>query len=208
MLRSIMVLEGPWDGEDVGSESLWPFIQQFAQAAELAAFHRTFFDTASFRHWLGTFHKNNDAPQSRLLYVAAHGSPGKIEGLAGGIQRRTVFAALRKAKSLRYVHFGCCDFGQPANLVEALQKSKHLQWAAGYCREVDWVDATVFDILFWNRLLRDEDDEETQRVHFYSLMRTFLVRDVNGLADKLGFVVAYRRGDAIEVLAPPYQVES
>ncbi len=202
MIECIFVLEGPWDERSIAPESLWPFVHQFAEVAGVHSFHRSFSDRKSFRHWLKVFNRHKKAPTNRILYIATHGSPGQLGGLFGGIQTKTIFKAICKAKSLQGVHFGCCEFGRPARLRQVLEEAKDLTWAAGYGCDIEWVDSTLFDIIFWNCLLPDEDVPGT---HFYTRMKQFL-HDVGGLADRLQFSVAYRRGDVIELLEPPYVV--
>jgi hypothetical protein len=189
MFRSILVLEAPWDAESVRSKSVWPFVSEFANAANLQAYHHIFYDKKTFCHWVKRFNSRiEDIPTPKLLYIAAHGTPGRIAGING----KTINETLRKARNISYVHFGSCLFGNEYNLESLLQTAKHIKWAAGYQREVDWIDATIFDIMLWRRIATREEHNKGKK--FFSLANE-LISEVSGLAEKLDFRLQYRIGE-------------
>lgn len=193
MFKSILVLESPWDAESVDSPSVWPMVREFAAARGVKAFHRTFLDRASFKHWVEAYN-DEDLPSPKLLYIASHGNNGRISGLQKDINRATIISALSAAENISFAHFGSCLFGSKKNLDELLESAKHLRWAAGYTATVDWVDSTLFDILFWGRI--ESRDEKTKGRKTHTLVCD-LLEEVHGLANSLGFRLHYRYGDDI-----------
>ena len=130
----------------------------------------------------------------KLLYVAAHGTKGRIATLKEWINGKTIANALLSAKNIRYVHFGSCLFGSDANLKYLLKRAKHLKWAAGYAETVDWVDSTLFDIMLWGRIAFRTNENKGQQVH--TLVKT-LLSQMPAFAKELGFRLQYRFGKNI-----------
>jgi hypothetical protein len=196
MFKSILVLESPWDTASVKSKSVWPFVSEFAKAMDLRAFHQAFSDKISFCHWINVFNKEKAASQ-KLLYVAAHGTDGRISGLQKAINGTTIVTALKKAKNVKYVHFGSCLYGSESNLASLLRTAKHISWAAGYDKSVDWVDSTLFDVMLWGRIARR--DAETKGLRTHTLAQE-LMKEIPGLAQNLGFRFQYRYGKNVKSL--------
>lgn len=188
MFKSILVLESPWDTGSVKSTSVWPFVSEFAKIAKLDAYHQVFSDRASFIHWISCYNKEN-LHSPKLLYVAAHGIEGRIAGLRRDINGQTIIGALKKAKGIKYAHFGSCLFGSEDNLAALLNSAKHMQWAAGYDKTIDWIDSTVLDILLWRRIAFRDDTSTALKTH--TLVKQ-LFTEIPGLSDSLGLRFIYR----------------
>ena len=193
MFKSLLVLESPWDNKRIPSVSVWPFVSGFANVLGVKAYHQTFLNQASFCHWVSLYNKEKMAGD-KLLYVAAHGSGGRIATLRKGMNGATIISALKKAKSISYVHFGSCLFGSDENLTALLTAAKHLKWAAGYGSSVDWIDSTAFDLLVWGRLAERSEGEAGK--HFHTVARRLLLQ-TKGLAKELEFRFQYRWGGDI-----------
>ena len=193
MFKSILVLEAPWDSDSLKSKSVGPMIREFAAVRGIKAFHQTFFDKASFEHWIKAYDEEVIAGP-KLLYIACHGGNGQLAGLSKHLNRTSIQTAVRAARNISFVHFGSCLFGSEKNLRELLDSAPHLRWVAGYDKEVDWVDSTLFDILLWSRI--ESRDEDTHRKKTHTLASE-LIDQVKGLADQLGFRFQYRYGDGI-----------
>lgn len=194
MFKSILALESPWDSTKVDSKSVWPFVSEFARATGLRAFHQSFSDKASFQHWVRRFNKDKDVPQGKLLYVAAHGSEGRVSGLRRSINGSTIAKAIAGAKSIRYAHFGSCFFGTEQNLTTLLQTAKQLHWVAGYDKQVEWIDSTLFDIMLWGRIAFRDRDTKGQKSH--TVVKS-LISQMPQFATELGFRLQYRYGKTI-----------
>lgn len=180
-----------WDANSVDSPSVWPMVREFAAVRGIKAFHRTFLDRASFKHWVEAYN-NQDLSGPKLLYIASHGNNGRLSGLQKDINRATIISTLSGAKNISFVHFGSCLFGSENNLDELLDSAQHLRWAAGYTASVDWIDSTLFDILFWGRI--ESRDENTKGRKTHTLVSD-LLHEVHGLANTLGFRLHYRYRD-------------
>jgi len=196
MFKSILVLEAPWDSNSLESSSVWPMIREFAAVRDIKAFHQTFFDKASFEHWIKAYDEMAIAGP-KLLYIACHGSNGQLAGLSKNLNRTSIHKAVQAARSVSFVHFGSCLFGSEKNLQKLLDAAPQLRWVAGYGKEVDWVDSTLFDILLWGRIESRDEDSYRRKTH---TLASELIGQVQGLADQLGFHFHYRYGDAIRQL--------
>lgn len=199
MFRSILVLESPWESKSVKSTSVWPFISEFANAMDLYAYHQIFTDTKSFCHWINVFNKEKNITMPKLLYVAAHGGVKQICALENKINGSTIIEKLKKSKTINYVHFGSCLFGNIGNLELLLKKVKHIKMAAGYKETVDWVDSTAFELMLWQRIVTREEDTKNLKLH--TIVNKFVDDEVPDLAKNLGFRCSYRYGKGIKTIA-------
>jgi len=111
------------------------------------------------------------------LYVAAHGDFGKIEapdgsGLSRTFLRNTFCEVNRRRRRLKGVLFGSCKFGDEYNLIDILRPSKvrgetftnRLVWAAGYDHEIEYTRSSLFDIYFYDLILRMNGKSEIARL--------------------------------------------
>ncbi|MGE5412256.1 MAG: hypothetical protein ACM3MI_14945 [Clostridiales bacterium] len=194
MFNSILVLESSWEENTIKSTSTWPFVSGFATVANIEAYHRIFTDKDSFEKWVRVFNKDRSIGDQKLLYIASHGSLGRI----AGINRQTICNLLSKCHNIKYVHFGSCLFGQVSNLEWVLDNNRHLKWTAGYECEVDWIDSTLFDLLMWNRIYRIKPDDKESK--FIKPIKKLLSETID-LNKNLEFNFVYRKEDkTIEVL--------
>jgi len=176
---------------------VWPFVSEFAKEMDLRAFHQVFSDKTSFCHWIKIFNKEKSA-SPKLLYVAAHGTDGRIASLKKGINGTSIVTALKKAKNIKYVHFGSCLYGSERNLASLLGTAKHIRWTAGYEKQVDWLDSTLFDVMLWGRIApRDPKTTKGQKSHM--LAKKFM-NEIPGLVQNLGFRFQYRYGKNVKSL--------
>jgi hypothetical protein len=111
------------------------------------------------------------------LYVAAHGDFGKIEasdgsGLSRTFLRNTFCEVNRRRRRLKGVLFGSCKFGDEYNLIDVLRPSKvrgetftnRLIWVGGYDQEIEYTRSSLFDIYFYDLLLRTSGRTEIVRL--------------------------------------------
>ena len=193
MFRSILVLESPWDSASVKSTSVWPFVSEFAKVRGIDAFYQTFSNAEAFKHWIACYNKEK-LSEPRMLYVAAHGTEGRISGLKRSMNATSIEQVLAKAKNISHVHFGSCLYGTERNLQSLLLKAKHLTSAAGYEKPVEWVDSMLLDIMLWGRVVGRDDSNKNIKTH--TLIRN-LLKEIPGLSQGLGFHFRYRYGKQI-----------
>ena len=191
MIKSILVLESPWDTESLRAQSVWPFVSEFCHIMGIEPLYRTFHDSASLSHWVDVYHHEHQG-SSKLLYIAAHGHRSRLSALTS-VNHSTVADILKRAKSIDYVHFGSCWFGNEESLTRLMKSARHVRWIAGYDTDISWVESTLFDILFWHRVLFRDDDHKGK--HQATLMNELYQN--NPLAKEMGFTICHRRGRTV-----------
>lgn len=190
----ILVLECPWDSESVECVSVWPFFKEFANASGTKAYFQAFNDKKSLKHWIDVFDGKSGGGK-KLLYIAAHGEEGRISGLRNAINATTILNMFVECKSIDYVYFGSCFFGTDRNLASLLDANQNLKWVAGYTAPVDWINSTLFDLLFIRRVLIRGDEDKGRSQH--TLAIDFIEGETLGLSNKLSFNFNYRYDNKI-----------
>lgn len=191
MFKSLLVLEGSWEQKISKSYSVWPFISEFTnQNGNFKAYHKVFSDKNSFESWVSAFNKETAIEKPKLLYIASHGSQGRVNQ----INRQTIINLLKSCKNISYVHFGSCDFGSENNLTQIMDEVKHLKWVAGYETEIDWLQSTLYDLLFWNSIMNSKN-QVSDRVLIKRVRN--LINETEGLSNSLKFNLFLRDEDNI-----------
>jgi hypothetical protein len=168
MPLTILVLENPWNANTFDSLSVLPFVEGLARYSpdSVRVFTKPFYHAEELGHWLADFRRPRRGIGRRVVYVAAHGTAGRVGGLpdgTGAINFRTFHHLLRSAGHIEGVHLGCCDFGNIENAERILRpdrrRARHVpcRWVAGYDRYIDWFQSTLVDLVFWRELLRRSD---------------------------------------------------
>jgi hypothetical protein len=151
--NAILILEQPWFGlgENPNRASVYPFFLGLEKLTDnVKVYHTVFYEKISFRQAL------DDLSTARFdnlfLYVAAHGSGGKIAGL----QSKGVFADIKRiAETVNIVGavIGSCFSGtRPENFVRCMAGSR-LTWMVGYNCAVDWLPATLIDLSIFSSMI-------------------------------------------------------
>lgn len=137
----------------------------------------------------------------RYLYIAMHGNEGGIvphdgETLSVTVLRNTLVRAKQQRKSLRGLYLGCCDFGTVEMASKLFEKDISPTWIAGYSTEVDWLQSSALDMLFFSTLIsplrNGVRETEMQRIRRVVGM---IHSAVPGLVESLGFGVFVRDSD-------------
>ena len=97
------------------------------------------------------------------IYFATHGSKGKIHlyNKSDIIEINEISDIIRDTKShsernISGVYFGSCSTINDANAKLFLNSNNSLNWIAGYQKNVDWIDSTVLDTLFFQYLFNNK----------------------------------------------------
>lgn len=193
IIKTIFILESSWDYKNpLDNSSVVPFVNEFGRQRSINVHYQFFTDKKSFCHWINEFDKTKKP--NALLYIASHGNKGSLDGLTTSIKRTTILSTLKKLKYIKYIHFGTCFFGNKENLLSLVNRSKQLQWVAGYSKEIDLLNSTLFDLLLWNRLIWKEDIDKSKLTH--TIVSDLAEKHSEGLTNELGFVFAYKyRGE-------------
>lgn len=182
-MDQLLVLESNWNDSQLKDFSVWPFFKEFSNVMGIEAHHKSFSDLNTLRHWVNVYDQSRSA--KKVLYIASHGSEGRIYGLNKAINHSSLTQMLKECKNITHVLFGCCSFGGQNNLIDIVHKSPSLKFASGYEKEVDWIDSTLFD-LFVLRMIYDKDGRALH-TRMYNLMDSENPR----MADNLEFKFAY-----------------
>ena len=119
------------------------------------------------------------ARKSRNLYIVAHGDENSICGAEqreeNNIRRAEFRNMLRKNISVRGTRLdglfvGSCEFMNQANAEFLFEKHEgknvKVHWVAGYSKTIDWIEASVVDLFFWNTYYEqgDRKGNESKRI--------------------------------------------
>lgn len=182
-MDQLLVLESNWNEDELDDVSVWPFFKEFCNVMNIKAHYKNFSDIKTLRHWVSIYDESRS--NKKVLYIASHGSDGRIHALGKAINHSSIRQILSECESITHVMFGCCSFGGQNNLIDIVEKSNSLKFASGYEKEVDWIDSTLFDLI----VMRMIYDRDTKALHtkMYNLM------DIKNskMADDLEFKFAY-----------------
>lgn len=98
--------------------------------------------------------------QTQVLYLATHGDESSIGGATGHTisrsELRNRITAHNNTKQVKGLFLGTCLMGN-ASLAKFLLEhpGTNLDWVAGYREEVDWVDGSAIDMIFFSKLAEE-----------------------------------------------------
>ena len=152
MVASVYVLEGAWD-KPVEAPQLLPYFSAYEQShREVRVFHRTIRTHSDISYYLSKIPQRSRS----FVYVACHGQVGLLDPSDKENQMpvAVIKEALKSAKeeSVSFLHFGCCEFVQPAEgprrqfLASLADSVDGGRWVSGYTKEVDWLPSTLLDL--------------------------------------------------------------
>ncbi len=207
MSASVYVLEGAWE-KPVEVPKVLPYLHAYEQShREVKIFHRTIRNQADVAYYVSKIPKNSRS----FVYVACHGQVGllhpsdKKNQLPVAGVREALGAA--KENSIAFLHFGCCEFVQPAEgsrrrfLSDLANSVVGGLWVSGYTREVDWLPSTLFDLALISEVYVPWRRKPNYLAAARKRAATF-VESYEQLARSLGFSALYRVGKAITLFPP------
>jgi hypothetical protein len=103
------------------------------------------------------------------LYIGAHGDDTSIGGIGGEtISRTELRNILNKTNSQRGIsglYFGSCLVATQPNASFWLteQTTTGLKWIAGYSKNVDWIDSSAVDMIFWSKYLHERKTNRSRK---------------------------------------------
>lgn len=136
--------------------------------------------------------------ECRYLTLAMHGDEqGKTLTLLNGDELtkrelRDLLVEIHRTQGakLRGLHLGSCYFGTD-DLADYLFRSDiGINWIAGYSKEIDFIESSAMDLLFFNELLRWSDVTEIQRIE---QVASRVSEIAPGLVSSLGFGIFTRK---------------
>jgi len=98
------------------------------------------------------------------VYIGAHGGEGSITGLGNNEISRTklrnILARNNVKGTISGLYFGSCliaNFSSAEFLLhnKDIDKDTRLKWIAGFANEVDWIDSSAIDMIFWSKYIQE-----------------------------------------------------
>lgn len=150
----------------------------------------------------------------KYLCLAMHGNGDGLHLMNGERLSRTelrnvlIRIKTTRGSKLDGVYLSSCIFGTHQLADFIFQQSASVSWIAGYSEEVDWLDSSALDLLFFNHLVWSEASTEAEKIKEVAKRITEVAP---GLARELGFGIYVRKqgtGGAKNLLAPIHLVEA
>ena len=145
---------GEWFDTMKNKNSVEPILQLLHDSPLAVPFiHRDIATEVEFRYYIRkwTQSKQKDYP---ILYLAFHGSPGciyltKENGHSMAFYTDDLFALLQDKCHKRVIHFGACSvLDMHGHKVNKYLRDSCAVAISGYENDVDWVAASVFEMLY------------------------------------------------------------
>lgn len=143
------IFEGTWWGP---RET--PLVLPFLQALEaldrgLSLSHRTFRSAEDLQYWFARIPKGERA----FVYIACHADGDDLQPVDGRsrVTRDQLLDALKAAKpnAIEFLHFGACEFVDPANRrarLKELAEASGARWVSGYVKTIYWLPSMLLDL--------------------------------------------------------------
>ena len=204
--KHLVVLEGRWyDQYNVSLRGTFDLLSDLLYDTPHGYYHESFCD----RHSLaGIIERVGAWPETRVLYVGAHGTEsalqGSLDGDAGLVKRGKLRRALLGLdRGYHGLFVSACAFMTSESAVFMLSK-KHgeypaIKWVAGYSTDVDFIESTALELFFLKHLL--EDYEPGAWVRSLDRACENISESMRGLVRSTGFRV-YRRKDHSNEIVP------
>lgn len=192
----IAVIEGKWwPRSNVSVRALFDLVSEMAtdnphgyhyeMANSEAALKEAIPRIAGYRH-------------CHYLCLAMHGDHDGLQLLNGERLSRTelrnllVRIAAKKGSKFQGLYLSACTFGTQSLADHLFAQPSGIEWVAGYAEEVDWLDSTALDVLFFNQLVYAEASTERRKI---SDVSDHLLKIAPGLVQALGFGIYVRGRD-------------
>ena len=134
--------------------------------------------------------------ECRYLYIATHGDEHGLSLLNGdSFPKRTLrdcLVQIRKTPQsrLRGLHLGSCLFATNSLASYLFHEDVGINWIAGYSEEVDWLQSSALDLLFFNELMKFDDSAEVRVIRSVA---EEICRLARSLSSELGFGIFARK---------------
>lgn len=144
--------------------SVAPFVEGFMRWSLDVTMYVRYFYRNELGVWLKDFSRRRRGVGRRVVYIASHGTRGRLGGLPDGsaaVNFQTFLQMLRQTPGLDGVHLGCCCLGNSKNAALLLHADRRrrprvaCRWVAGYGGDIDWFDSMLIDLSFWRFVLMD-----------------------------------------------------
>ncbi|MDR7024373.1 hypothetical protein [Pseudomonas peli] len=160
------VIESRW--WDEGNHSVRPLFEALAgiHYGNPAAFYYDMFSEKKSLEAALQMRCQDD--QTEVVYLATHGDESNIGGATGHTISRTelknMITNCNHTKQVKGLYLGTCLLGN-TSLAKFLLESPttNLEWVAGYREEVDWIDGSAIDMIFFSKLAEEYRKNASRR---------------------------------------------
>jgi hypothetical protein len=199
----LVVLEGEWwPNSNVSVKSLFDVLVDINFDSPHSYYFSSFANHEALRDILAA--ECGHHTKEKYLYIATHGDASQIAGSVKVMSRTLFRNTLQKLGThMKGVYLGACLFGHNYNaefLFGEQGVPPTVTWIAGYGMEIDWIDSSVLDVLFWNTLFRlERSHHDASPVELIKHVCEQIWKDAPGLIERLQFQVFVRhRGPGTE----------
>lgn len=192
----IAVIESKWfEGSNVSVRGLFDLVADLATDTPHAYHYEMSCSEAALKEAIPRVAKYKDC---RYLCLAMHGNERGLQLMNEEQVTRTELKNMlsrikaTRGASLAGIHMGSCMFGTRDIADKLFSAPTDLKWMSGYTKEIDWVESSALDLLFFNNIVRLNGSSltEIQRIHFVA---DKIKENVGGLAASLGFGIYVRK---------------
>jgi len=167
--KNIACLESLWDKDIENRLSVSPILELVSKMDGVKYTYLTCSTIEEFKYNLTLLKRKRGYG---ILYLAFHGSPGKIILAKSTIEIETLATFMGKGFKDWIIHFGSCGtIGARKDRIKTFIKATDVSMVLGYKKDVDWIDSAALDLLildwlqeykdmnkFWRMLKRDYKD--------------------------------------------------
>lgn len=147
---------------------------------------------------------------TEVVYLATHGDEKSFAGVGDvSISRtelRNAFAAANGKRQMKGLFLGTCLAGNHDMAEFMLDKSSGLDWVAGYREEVDWIDGSAIDMIFFSRLAEQYVANVSRKKKKFTALEmahaaaSDLLKLVSGAHSKYGFNLYHVEGKKLSAM--------
>ena len=190
--KGIFCLEGHWESDLRDLTSVEPALRLLREAIDVPSIHRRVGTRPEFEFYLAKWVQKKYRKHP-ILYLAFHGDPNVIwtpESRQHGNQvKLDDLAALLEGRCEgRIIHLGTCStlHTHGAHLNRFLHRTQALA-VCGYTTYVDWVTATAFDLILFNKMQVRAFNRQGAELIYRDIKS-----EASGLVHRLGFRMKVR----------------
>jgi hypothetical protein len=142
----VFCLEGEWDAQIEGRESVLPILEVLEQLEVIRFVHRNAHTTTELEHHIARWTERGQSFD--LVYMAFHGSRAGLSLSEGhDVARERLAILMEGAGKGAGIHFGTCSVLRRSDTdLEQFISATGARMICGYTRNVDWVDSAAFDL--------------------------------------------------------------
>lgn len=150
--RNIYCLEGNWNKNPRSHQSVKPMLELLRTFSSVKYIYHKCDTKEEFYKCLQQFTKGTYKNYT-VLYLAFHGRTNRIIVENQYIALKEIATALESKLANKIVHFGSCSTLRTSEKnIQDFISTTNCQFISGYRKDVDYIDACAFELLYFNLL--------------------------------------------------------